>query len=89
IEVMNDNSDFNIFSNINAPMLIGLNRRISNKKSDLLSKNDLFESYDIKLFDENIGREIDSFDVALNDCKRLVNNEFKRIKKYENAQLNT
>ncbi|MBF4269984.1 hypothetical protein EAY71_24305, partial [Vibrio anguillarum] len=70
-------------------MLIGLNRRISNKKSDLLSKNDLFESYDIKLFDENIGREIDSFDVALNDCKRLVNNEFKRIKKYENAQLNT
>ncbi|WP_194553965.1 hypothetical protein, partial [Vibrio anguillarum] len=80
---------FNIFSNINAPMLIGLNRRISNKKSDLLSKNDLFESYDIKLFDENIGREIDSFDVALNDCKRLVNNEFKRIKKYENAQLNT
>ncbi|AUI88138.1 hypothetical protein BS333_17415 [Vibrio azureus] len=89
MEVMNDNSDFNIFSNINAPMLIGLNRRISNKKKDLLSKDDLFGSYNIKMFDEKIEREIDSFDVALNDCKRLVNNEFKRIKKYENAQLNT
>ncbi len=89
MEVTSDNSDFNIFSSIKAPMLIGLNRRISNRKSDCLTKGDLFDSYDIKLFDDNNEREIDSFDVALNDCKRLVNNEFKRIKKYENVQLNT
>ncbi len=89
VEVSNLNSDFNIFSKINPPMLIGLNRRVSNKRVEHNPNVvDSFDGAEINFFEDNDSREFDSFDIALHDCKVMILNEFKRVKKYENAQVN-
>ena len=85
------NSNLNVFSKINTPMLIGLNRRISSKNDEFLhsvvfSEQNNF-SNEVYLDDSDYYRDIDSFDIALAECQKLINFEFKRIKKYETAQL--
>ncbi|MFS1463760.1 AAA family ATPase [Vibrio lentus] len=84
-----ESSNFSIFSKISPPMLIGLNRRIERERNKFESIKISHHSDDHLEFFDSDNKTRDSFDDALDDCKDLINNEFKRIKRYENTQLNT
>lgn len=87
-KILNDDSSFNLFSKINPPLLIGLNRRVPRKRYASLEDNEIFDHHEYNPFEENEQNEIDSFDVALSDCKKLITSEFKRIKRYESIKIN-
>ncbi|WP_421181288.1 AAA family ATPase [Aeromonas enteropelogenes] len=83
-ELSNPSSDLHIFESIHPPMFIGLNRRISSKKIGILTQKNTLNY----IIDEVDSIEKDSFDAALDDCKNMITNEFRRIKRYEAAQTN-
>lgn len=85
----NPESILHEFESITPPMFIGLNRRVTTKQSDLFIRSENSVNFNnINIFDDVDKSSKDSFDVALDDCKSLIINEFKRIKKYEVAQIN-
>lgn len=84
-ELLNPQSDVHVFELINPPMFIGLNRRVANRKIGMLTKKETLNY----IIDDVENLEKDSFDAALDDCKTMISNEFKRIKRYEAAQINT